>query len=233
MLESSPKAESLVSPRLALRVIRRVGNGVVNKVIADHKARAETSAADLVLASQLLHNQVSKLAPAGVGFVAVEFPTDSGYGRQAQEESGCPILRAKHGHYGRFLLAQYTGDTTFRATLYEDATKSNQDILTRTRYDLPLNGSLFSHRFPDVSRARDTRLQNNFQPEVCSLAEINDLSSFLAKSTISFESNHMATVTRQYDARVAQYSRSQQNDVSRLIPHQLTYSETANQSITL
>ncbi len=223
-MEETQNMRGLLSPQMAQRVAQRIGICVRAKLTASHKSKSAVNWTDQVEASNEFINIALNSAPLGVAFAAVEYPIGHAYGRKAVEKSGCPILQAKHGHYGRFLVARCTnvqaGNIGVSGVLYEDATKSNQDILITTKFSVELGSIFCNTRLPNILKARDPGYDTDGVPHLSSLSNILSLSELLVKSTISINPAHISSLEHQYSNRVAQYEKAVQAVGTELIPQQ-------------
>lgn len=217
--------QKLVSPQITAQVAKRIGRCVGAKVTAASSYRFTNDSYKRIESVKNIISFSLGTAPAGTVFAAVEHPLGLAYGRKTMERSGCPVLQARHGHLGRFIIAKCSSDSTqnteISGVIYEDATKSHQDVLIRTKFNGKLGDMLNVTRIPDVLKSRDMGLKTDGTDQPCSLSETNRLSELLSGSLITIDPFHIAFLNVQYGNRVAQYANEYKDPAFGLIPHQL------------
>lgn len=222
--------KSLFTPAMAGRIVKRTTGHAMEKWRDSSLKRLEYDWPTRIEAGQSLIEIAQLAVQPNVTFIAVEHPTSLHYGRKSVEKTKCPILLAKNGHVGRFVLATLSdlGDDRvgLAGVLYEDSTQSHQDILVRTKFGVQSGEIVSQTRFPDKLSANDNGLQTDRFRRSSPLSSIMSLMDLLSAATISTDVEVIAASLNKYNSRVAQYQGAVTATVLPFIPRQEQRSES-------
>jgi|GEM_PF-6897882 len=208
--------EKEVSRLLSTQVMRRIGSRTSRQIahslkrIPERFAR-QNPAASKQLGSIVLDRLCSYGQNAGERYMLVETPGLAHYGRRRIEgEQPCPFLDMRNGHEGRFaVIALRQHDTAHKAaslTVYEDMTKSMQDIFVRTAYEIQPDGVVSHRRSPIKLKFSDRGLPTDGERVLTEYSQVKKLSEFVATAHIITSDVQMERSLKHFQQRIDQYA---------------------------
>lgn len=199
----------LLGPTMAKNVAARLaGRGA--GVIKDRRTQRRDFDPWLRLERGIDLLDVLSQFPIGQPVMArVAEPITGGYSRLSQEQSKCPVLRAKHGCVGQFVIAQAVevepgGPLSCRFSHFKDATISHEDVLLKRDGQLSEH-SLARYTETGFKRRRDNSATETTPRASMSASQLLEIIDVFDHGITTTNRHDMAAAISTFDTRVKQY----------------------------